>query len=72
MKCFVYACFILKIIQVAYTRIELEEFYPYGPANGDTFVPANDDGGSGRVNIAFPFPFFDVVHEFLFVSSRMI
>ena len=68
MKCFVFTFFLLKVIQVVYTRIELGDFYPYGSANGDTSVPTNDDGSSGRVNIAFPFPFFDVEHEFLFVS----
>ena len=68
MKTFLFASFFLKIVQIIYTEIALENFYPYGPANGDITVPTNDDGSSGRVNIAFPFPFFDVEHEFLFVS----
>jgi hypothetical protein len=50
-------------------RIELDNFYPYGTQNGDTTVPTNDDGSSGRVNIMFPFPFFDEEHESLFVST---
>ena len=71
MKVFLRASFFLKIVQIAFTEIALENFYPYGPENGDIAVPTNDDDSSGRVNIAFPFPFFDVEHEFLFVSSYM-
>ena len=51
-------------------RIELEDFYPYGPENGDNSVPTNDDGSSGRVDIIFPFPFFDEDHDSLFVSNQ--
>ena len=52
-------------------RIELENFYPYGPQNGDSAVPRNDDGNSGRVNIGFPFPFFDSDQNSLYVSSYL-
>ena len=55
-------------IQVASAGIELKHFYPYGLSNGDTSVPINDDGSSGRVGISFPFPFFDQNHNSLFVS----
>ncbi|XP_028416696.1 uncharacterized protein LOC114540886 [Dendronephthya gigantea] len=57
-------------LQIAYTRIELRDFFPYGPSNGDTSVPTNDDGSSGLVNIAFPFPFFDEEHDSLFVNTN--
>ena len=49
-------------------RVELSDFYPYGPDNGDKSVPKGDDKSSGRVNISFPFPFFDTDHDSLFVS----
>lgn len=68
MKFCVAASVFLSVLQVVYMRIELEDFYPYGPENGDSAVPTNDDGSSGRVNIGFPFPFFDDEHESLFVS----
>ena len=68
MKAFIIASVFFNVFQVIYMRIELEDFYPYGPENGDTSVPTNDDGSSGRVNIGFPFPFFDEEHESLFVS----
>ena len=68
MKFFIVASVFLNVFQVIYMRIELEDFYPYGPQNGDTSVPTNDDGSSDRVNIGFPFPFFDEDHESLFVS----
>ena len=54
--------------QVLSAGIELKNFYPYGIDNGDTLVPTNDDGSSGRVDISSPFPFFDQNHNSLFVS----
>ena len=72
MKSFVLASLFLNFVQVVFMRIELEDFYPYGPQNGDNSVPKNDDGSSGRVNIVFPFPFFDEDHDSLFVSSQYI
>jgi hypothetical protein len=68
MKWYVAASVFLNVLQVVYMRIELEDFYPYGPENGDTTVPNIDDGSSGRVNIGFSFPFFDNEHDSLFVS----
>ena len=59
----------LNVLQIVFMRMELEDFYPYGPENGDTAVPTNDDGSSGLVNIGFPFPFFDDEHESLFVIT---
>ena len=72
MKLLVVASVFFNIFQVVYMRIELDNFYPYGTLNGDTTVPTNDDGSSGRVNITFPFPFFDADHESLFVSTFVI
>jgi hypothetical protein len=69
MESVVLAFVFLNVLQVVYMRIELNDFYPYGPENGDTSVPTNDDGSSDRVNIGFRFPFFDDEHESLFVST---
>ena len=48
--------------------IKLKNFYPFGQSEGDQVVPPNDDGGSGKVPISFPFPFFGQDHLSLFVS----
>ena len=69
MRSVVLAFVFLNVFQVVYMRIELDDFYPYGPENGDTSAPINDDGSSGLVNIGFRFPFFDEEHESLFVST---
>lgn len=69
MKSFVLASAFFHLAQIAYTRIELNDFFPYGPSHGDNSVPTNDDGSSGLVNIAFSFPFFDEEHSSLFVST---
>ncbi|XP_028417110.1 sushi domain-containing protein 2-like [Dendronephthya gigantea] len=70
MKSFVLASVFFYLAPFAYTRIELEDLYSYGPSNGDTSVPSNDDESSGRVNIAFSFPFFDDEHDSLFVNTN--
>ena len=71
MKFCLAASVFFNALQVVYMRIELKDFYPYGPENGDNAVPSNDDGSSGRVNIGFPFPFFDDEHDSLFVSTSV-
>ncbi|XP_038072987.1 sushi domain-containing protein 2-like [Patiria miniata] len=43
---------------------------PFGVEEGDSFLPANDDGSSGRVQISFNFPFFDHNHDSLFVNTN--
>ena len=58
----------LYFIQVAFCRISLEDFYPYGPGNGDTRLPRNDDSFSGPITIGFPFPYFGTDHNSIFVS----
>ena len=53
---------------VVLEAIKVKNFYPFGQSEGDQVVPANDDGGSGKVPISFPFPFFGQDHLSLFVS----
>ncbi|XP_046863081.1 protein mesh-like isoform X2 [Xenia sp. Carnegie-2017] len=57
-----------NLLQVVHMRVELSDFYPYGPDNGDKSVPKGDDKSSGRVNISFHFPFFDTDHYSLFIN----
>ena len=64
-------CLILNILPVALALVELKDFYPYGRNEGDAIVPPNDDGSSGIINIAFPFPFFDRDHNSLYVSNAI-
>ncbi|XP_022089140.1 sushi domain-containing protein 2-like isoform X2 [Acanthaster planci] len=44
--------------------------FPHGVTEGDTFLPPNDDGSSGRVPISILFPFFDHNHDSLFVNTN--
>ena len=64
--------YFLFILPVAVAVVELRDFYPYGSSNGDTVMIHNDDGSSGIINIAFPFPFFDEDHNSLYVSKDFI
>ena len=61
----------ISSFHAVFTRIELEDFYPYGPENNDTLIPPNDDGSSGLVDIAVRFPFFDKNHRSLYVSKSL-
>ena len=44
-------------------------FYPYGPGVGDSTAPVNDDGSTDSVTISASFPYFDVLHTSLYVST---
>lgn len=64
-----------KVLVVLYLHIiscftvPLSDFYPYGVSEGDTALPANDDGSSGEIPISILFPYFDRNHDSLFVST---
>ena len=51
--------------------VPLSDFYPYGVSEGDTALPANDDGSSGEISISILFPYFDRNHDSLFVSKML-
>ncbi|KAK2166193.1 hypothetical protein NP493_1334g01015 [Ridgeia piscesae] len=45
-------------------------FYPFGPGVGDSTAPVNDDGSTGMIPIATPFPYFDQNHDSLYVNTN--
>lgn len=49
--------------------VPLEDFYPFGQDKGDSQTIAQDDGGSGLVEISVAFPFFGDRHTGLYVST---
>ena len=49
--------------------VPLSDFYPYGVSEGDTALPANDDGSSVEILISILFPYFDRNHDSLYVSK---
>lgn len=46
----------------------LDEFYPFGSAAGDSYLPANDDHSTGSIPVSVPFPFFGSSYNSVFVS----
>ena len=52
--------------------IPLSEFYPFGEEAGDTEIPSNDDDSSSAVDLPLPFPFFDTLHQTVYVSVLVI
>lgn len=50
--------------------VPLEDFYPFGQDKGDSQTIAQDDGGSGLVEISVAFPFFGDRHTGLYVSTE--
>ena len=50
--------------------VALEDMYPFGPEQGDARTSAQDDGGSGLVEISLGFPFFGDKHNGLYVSTH--
>lgn len=45
-------------------------FYPFGPDEGDSEAPVNDDGSTEAVNITLGFPFFNKTYKQLFVNTN--
>ncbi|XP_033127135.1 protein mesh-like [Anneissia japonica] len=45
-------------------------FFPYGLNFSDAIVPFIDDGSSGVVDLAIFFPYYDALHESLFVNTN--
>ncbi|XP_036834824.1 sushi, nidogen and EGF-like domain-containing protein 1 isoform X3 [Oncorhynchus mykiss] len=50
--------------------VPLEDFYPFGQDWGDFQTIAQDDGGSGLVEISVAFPFFGDKHSGLYVNNN--
>ncbi|XP_041453734.1 sushi domain-containing protein 2-like isoform X2 [Lytechinus variegatus] len=46
--------------------------YPFGPSEGDTKLPSNDDGDSGKIKLDLKFPYFDEDHASLIVNTNGI
>ncbi|XP_038073405.1 sushi domain-containing protein 2-like [Patiria miniata] len=44
--------------------------FPFGAAEGDSFLSQSDDASSGAIPITIPFPFFDHSHDALFVNTN--
>ncbi|XP_025111782.1 sushi domain-containing protein 2-like isoform X2 [Pomacea canaliculata] len=44
--------------------------YPFNSTNGDSATERTDDGGSGKINLAQPFPFFGKHHDKIFVNNN--
>ena len=44
-------------------------FYEFGPDFGDSVAPVNDDGSTAELSIDVAFPFYNHIHNSLFVSN---
>ncbi len=51
------------------TSLPLEQFYPFGIAEGDTTMQKTDDGFY-RLDLDFPFPYFDTNYDSIFISNN--
>uniref|UniRef100_A0A493SSA7 Sushi, nidogen and EGF like domains 1 n=1 Tax=Anas platyrhynchos platyrhynchos TaxID=8840 RepID=A0A493SSA7_ANAPP len=52
--------------------VPLDDFYPFGPAQGDAATLKQDDGGSELRPLAVRFPFFGAGHTGLYVNNNGI
>lgn len=61
--------FVLGNAQVPFPVVVPPGFYNFGPDVGDSVAPVNDDGSTGEIPIAVAFPFYNQIHDHLFVST---
>ena len=50
------------------SAVPLQQFYPFGSDQGDTALPANDDGSSPIITLNRIFPFFGIDQVTIVVS----
>lgn len=62
--------FFLTLLPSVEPAVPLEDFYPFGRDKGDSQTTAQDDGGSGLLEISVAFPFFGDRHTGLYVSTE--
>ncbi|XP_053708828.1 sushi, nidogen and EGF-like domain-containing protein 1 isoform X2 [Synchiropus splendidus] len=62
--------FFLNLLPGVEPAVPLEDFYPFGKEQGDSQTIAQDDGGSGLVEISVAFPFFGDRHMGLYVNNN--
>lgn len=62
--------FFLTLLPGVEPAVPLEDFYPFGRDKGDSQTIAQDDGGSGLLEISVAFPFFGDRHTGLYVSTE--
>lgn len=60
----------LNLLPGVEPAVPLEDFYPFGKDQGDSQTIAQDDGGSGLVEISIAFPFFGDRHMGLYVNNN--
>ncbi|XP_006790497.1 sushi, nidogen and EGF-like domain-containing protein 1 isoform X1 [Neolamprologus brichardi] len=62
--------FFLTLLPGVEPVVPLEDFYPFGRDKGDSQTIAQDDGGSGLLEISVAFPFFGDRHTGLYVNNN--
>lgn len=60
---------VIHLLTTCSDSLPLSQFFPYGVSNGDTALPSNDDGGSGKITLSTPFQYFDRYYRSLYVST---
>ncbi|XP_047442765.1 sushi, nidogen and EGF-like domain-containing protein 1 isoform X2 [Mugil cephalus] len=60
----------LNLLPWVEPAVPLEDFYPFGQDKGDSQTVAQDDGGSGFLEISVAFPFFGDRHTGLYVNNN--
>ncbi|XP_065944898.1 sushi, nidogen and EGF-like domain-containing protein 1 isoform X2 [Magallana gigas] len=62
----------LSFILLSYTvtGFPLSQFYPFGSAVGDSFLPSNDDISTPSIDVSVPFPFFGSSYSSIYVNNN--
>jgi len=71
MRLFTIFSILYILLQDPVKCIPLEEFYPFGITENDTFLYSNDDGSSPPIILTSAFPFFDENYEIIYVRMNL-
>uniref|UniRef100_A0A914CS15 Uncharacterized protein n=1 Tax=Acrobeloides nanus TaxID=290746 RepID=A0A914CS15_9BILA len=59
---------ICSIFLYAYAEVSLNNFFPYGPSQGDASMIRSDDGSSPQIDISTNYRFFGLNQSFLWIN----
>ena len=55
--------FLLVFVTVAFAAVDINDFFPFGEANGDEYLESGDDTSSFNMSISTNFNFFNFCSE---------
>jgi len=67
-----FSLFLLQTISFVNAQLPIEQFLPFGHQFSDAELERADDANSSAIKLDVPFPFFDQLHDRLWINTNGI